>query len=309
MELSFFSLVLLSSLLVLFTTFLIRKIFHTPTNSNPPPGPPALPLIGNLHQLIGLIPHRRIADLAKTYGPIMQLQLGQVTAVVVTSPPLAKEILKDNDINFSQRTRLPVTDIVFYNDTSISFSPYGEYWRQMRKLAMMELLSSKRVQSFKFIREEEVSNSIRFINSKLGSPINISEVISSLVNSISARLILGWKIENSKPLLEVIHQIMKRLGGFTLVDLFPSLGFIHVITGQKSKLLKLHKKVDELLEDIIKNHKENQTGDESEPNSLLDVLLKLQGNNDYHLTNDAIKALILVSLFFCSFLLCLINIR
>ncbi|KAI9084268.1 hypothetical protein K1719_033775 [Acacia pycnantha] len=57
-------------------------------------GPLALPVIGNLY-LLGTHPHRKLQSLANKYGPIVSLWLGQVPAIVVSSPEAA--------LNYSSR--------------------------------------------------------------------------------------------------------------------------------------------------------------------------------------------------------------
>ncbi|KAK4706474.1 hypothetical protein R3W88_033952 [Solanum pinnatisectum] len=129
-----------------------------------PPGPWKLPLIGSMFHLLGGLPHQVLRDLAKKYGPIMHLQLGEVSLVVVTSPDIAKQVLKTHDIAFASRPKLLVGEILFYKGTDIVFSPYGDYWRQMRKICLLELLSAKNVKSFSSIRQDEVLHMIEFFD-------------------------------------------------------------------------------------------------------------------------------------------------
>ncbi|KAI4371235.1 hypothetical protein MLD38_019497 [Melastoma candidum] len=84
-----------------------------------PPGPKQLPLIGNIHQVIGVLPHQSLASLAKKYGPLMHLQLGEVTLVVISSPDVAKEILKDQEHCFAQRPEITANEILSYANASL----------------------------------------------------------------------------------------------------------------------------------------------------------------------------------------------
>ena len=62
-------------------------------------GPKPYPVIGNLLEPGGK-PHKSLANLTKIHGRIMSLRLGQVTTVVVSSPSVAKAILKNCDSLF-----------------------------------------------------------------------------------------------------------------------------------------------------------------------------------------------------------------
>lgn len=65
-----------------------------------PPGPPCLPILGNVLQL-GRNPHKSLAQLAKQYGPLMSLKLGTQFVGVASSPEMALEILQKQGLVFS----------------------------------------------------------------------------------------------------------------------------------------------------------------------------------------------------------------
>ncbi|KAH1137790.1 hypothetical protein GYH30_027690 [Glycine max] len=74
----------------------------------------------------------------------MHLQLGEISAVVASSPKMAKEIVKTHDVSFLQRPHLVFGQMISYGGLGIAFAPYGDHWRQMRKMCATELLSTKR---------------------------------------------------------------------------------------------------------------------------------------------------------------------
>ncbi|KAL3503600.1 hypothetical protein ACH5RR_038049 [Cinchona calisaya] len=276
-------------------------IFRSNTStSRPPPGPWKLPLIGNMHQLAGSLPHRALRDLAKKYGPLMLLQLGEVSTIVVSSPETAKEVMKTHDIVFASRPHIIATEIMSYNSTNIAFAPYGEYWRQLRKLCILELLSTSRVRSFRYIREEESSNLITWIASNAGSIINLTENIYSSTSTTISRAALGKKSMEQETLIYVLKESIKLAAGFNIADIYPSIKFLHLISGVKPKLERLRMKADRILDSIINEHRigSNTSIDEPEAHKdLVDVLLKYQndGSLDFSLTDDNIKAVIMVS--------------
>ncbi|KAL5735741.1 hypothetical protein ACOSQ2_030529 [Xanthoceras sorbifolium] len=89
--------------------------------------------------------------------------------------------------------------------------------------------------------------------------------------------------------------------GFSIGDLYPSIGMLEVISGMKSKIEKLHQQQDRVLGDILNEHKEQKqntkTGQGKAEEDLVDVLLRLQqdGDLEFPLTDNNIKAVIWVS--------------
>ncbi|KAK6802610.1 hypothetical protein RDI58_000391 [Solanum bulbocastanum] len=117
---NFFSLFLFVSFLFLLLKY--WKNSNTQIRKKLPPGPWKLPLLGSMFHLLGGPPHRVLRDLAKKYGSIIHLQLGEVSLVVVTSPDVAKQVLKTHDLAFASRPMLIAAEIVCYNGSDIVFS-------------------------------------------------------------------------------------------------------------------------------------------------------------------------------------------
>ncbi|XP_044463026.1 cytochrome P450 71D11-like [Mangifera indica] len=288
--------ILLSFLLFVFMVMKLSKRFKTNDGSfNLPPGPPKLPFIGNLHQLLamGSLPHRALRDLAQKYGPFMHLQLGELSTIVVSSPEYAEQVMKTHDAIFASRPYNEAASIMTYECTDIAFSPYGDYLRKIRKICTSELLSPKQVQSFRFLREEEVFNLVDSIASKGGSVINLTEAIFSSSYGVTSRAAFGKNCKDKESFIAVIKESTKLLGGFNIPDVFPSIKLLQSISGIKSKLEKIHQEADRILENIVNEHKMpyKSEGDKD----LVDVLLKLQENSDpqFSLTPKNIKAIIL----------------
>ncbi|OVA05013.1 Cytochrome P450 [Macleaya cordata] len=183
-----------------------------------------LPVLGNLHML-GVLPHQNLDRLAKKYGPIMSLRLGLVPAVVVSSPEMAELFLKTHDINFASRPKVQASEYISYGTKGMAFTPYGSYWRNIRKLCTVHLLSNSKIESFKSMRGEEVRivvDSIR-VAAESVETVDLTEKVGSLVEDLTYRMVLGVKDDkfNLKP---VIQECLRIAGAFNLADYVPYIG-------------------------------------------------------------------------------------
>ncbi|XP_052292347.1 6,7,8-trihydroxycoumarin synthase-like isoform X2 [Citrus sinensis] len=169
-------------------------------NTKLPPGPRGLPFIGNLHQFDVSKPHVSFWELSKKYGPLMSLRLGFVPSLVVSSAKMAKEILKTHDLQFCSRPALVGQQKLSYNGLDLAFSPYDEYWREIRKICVIHLLNSNKVQNFRPIREDEVSRMIEKISKSVAASklVNLIEVMMSLTSTIICRIAFGKRYDEDE---------------------------------------------------------------------------------------------------------------
>jgi hypothetical protein len=236
-------LIISSIFLILF--LLIKWYSNSTKTTNSPPSPPKFPIIGNLHQL-GLFPHRTFQSLAKEYGPLMQIHLGSVPVLLISSPEVASEIMKTHDRVFANRPQTKLYDILLYDCKDVSTAEYGEYWRQIRSISVLHLLSAKRVQSLRAVREEEIALMMEKIKycSSISLPVDISELLSTTINDIVCRVALGRKYdgESRKGFKKLLMDFTELLGTFIVGDYVPWLDWLTHVSGFYSRAEKVAKK-------------------------------------------------------------------
>ncbi|XP_038895465.1 cytochrome P450 71A1-like [Benincasa hispida] len=270
-----------------------------------PPSPPKLPIIGNLHQL-GALPHQSLAALSKKYGPLMFLKLGQTPTLVVSSPKMAREIMKTHDLKFSNRPQTTPGKHLLYGCQDLAFSPYGEYWRQAKKMCVLELLSAKRVEAFQYVRDEEVGLLIDRIRRKSCDVIcgdecvNLKQMFMSTTTNIISRCVLGEKFEDENGesrFGDVSRRILVLITAFSVGDFFPSFGWIDVVRGFIRELKTTSKILDGFFDKIIEEHRTKMSvGKSDEEKDFVDIMLQLQQDDmfDYHdFSLDRLKAILL----------------
>ncbi|XP_047076493.1 desmethyl-deoxy-podophyllotoxin synthase-like [Lolium rigidum] len=264
-----------------------------------PPSPWALPVIGHLHHLAGALPHRALRDLARRHGPLMLLRFGEVPVVVASSPDAAREIMKTHDVAFATRPVGPMLRRVFQGAEGLVFAPYGDAWRQLRKICTVEILSSRRVQSFRAVREDELGRLLRSVASEAEARpvVNLSARIAAFVADSSVRAIIGCRNADRDAFLRILEDGMKVVPGMSLPDIFPSSRIAMRLSRVPGMLQRGRSAMLGFVDTIIKERQENiaaaAAGEEHE--DLLDVLLRLQKEmgSQYPLTTLNIKTVII----------------
>ncbi|KAK1302699.1 Cytochrome P450 71A9 [Acorus calamus] len=290
----------LLALLLVPLLLIIHEILSTKT-SNLPPSPSKLPIIGHLHQISSPIAHRAFYALSQKHGPIMHLQLGLLRTVVITSSELAQEILKTQDAVFASRPLFFLTNKLFYGNLDIAFTPYGEYWKQARKICILHLLNSRRVQSFGDIREDEVARLIGEVSAKSSmGPVNLSKILNSLTNNMISRVAVGRRVTGGDNLNKMIIEFSQLFESpwIQMTEYFPYIGAaLNKINGMNARIGRLVRDWDVLLDQVIEDHKNKSGGGGDNDNKvdLVDILLSLYKDQDvsHSLSMEQIKAIIM----------------
>ncbi|KAG6470656.1 hypothetical protein ZIOFF_071733 [Zingiber officinale] len=289
---------ILAALLFISAFFFLRR---PPKRKIRIPSPPTLPLIGNLHQL-GPLAHRSMRTLSAKHGPVMLLYFGPIPTVVVSSPAAAEDVMKTNDHAFSSRPDTSLADRLFYGARDIALSKYGEYWRRVRRICVVHLLSPKRVHSFRFVRAEEASRLVSTVRCACAasSPVNVTELISAFTCDVLCRVLFGKKGEGGgRAELSLHTHVVEAVGGsFPMRDFSPWLAWLDWLSGLDAKVKKASSDFDAFVEKILKSEHESDRiifsdDHDARRTDMVDVLLSLRNDSSDSLSRESIKAVIL----------------
>ncbi|KAF3570129.1 hypothetical protein F2Q69_00060784, partial [Brassica cretica] len=224
------------------------------------------------------LPHRCFHKLSSKHGPVMLLRLGRPNTLV--------------------------SGKLSYGFKDINLGPYGEYWRQMRKLVVTELFSLKKVQSFRYIREEESDFMVKKVSESAlkQSPVDLNETFFSLTASIICRVALGQNIDEGGFLIdqerieELVTDAVEALAGFTFSDFFPgALGsFVDWLFQRHKKINKVFDDLDAFYQHVIDEHLKPEGRKNKDIVCLLLDMIDKQGSEDsFKLSVDNVKAILM----------------
>ncbi|XP_044511471.1 cytochrome P450 83B1-like [Mangifera indica] len=278
----------------------ILQIKKTSKSVRLPPGPRGLPLIGNLHQFVGSKPEN-VWKLSQKYGALMSLRLGYVPTLIVSLAKMAKEVMKTYDLVFCSRPALIGQQKLSYNGLDLVFSPYDNYYRELRKICVVHLFNSNRVADFRPVREDEVSRMIEKISKSavVSKPVNLSEQMMFLTSTIISRIGFGKRYEDEGTERSRFHALLNETQAlfvsFFLSDYFPFIGsWVDKLIGMVNRLENNFKEFDKFYQELIEGHLDpNKPKNDRE--DIIDVLLQVRKECGFKvdLTSDHIKAVLM----------------
>ncbi|CAN0908345.1 Geraniol 8-hydroxylase, partial [Linum grandiflorum] len=277
---------IIAGLLCLLPTLAILLCFLSyKTPSNLPPGPPRLPIIGNLHNL-GVKPHESLAQLAKIHGPLMSLKLGQVTAIVASSPAAAKEIFQKHDQVFCYRPLIQAFCACDHHQFSVTLLPLGSKWRNLRKVCNTHLFTTQKLDSNWELRRTIIEGLVESVrqNACEGKAVDIGRAFFGTSFRAMSMMVLSLDLtdegsEDVMEFIEVTRGIMDESAKPNLGDYFPFLGGLD-LQGIRRRSWSYYRKALNLFRRIIEERLKNRKSEGYVTgNDMLDTLLDMNEEN------------------------------
>ena len=255
--------ILLSTLAAIVLLYLIRpRPQQLPAGTKEPAGPPGKPLVGNLPDIP---PHHswlQFHEWSKQYGPLYRLKLVNQNHVIVSTEDIANDLLRERGTLYSSRAYLPMATELLSHNLRPLFLPYGDIWRNVRKL-WHSIANVNVATTYEPLQEEE---SLRAVRDLLREP----DKYETWFERYSAGLIL--RLAYSKPvvtgkesfvrrILAVVHTVERVASpGAYLVDTFPILMKLPTFLAPfKREGQRLHDEEISLFRDLLREGVESDS--------------------------------------------------
>ncbi|GER53277.1 cytochrome P450 [Striga asiatica] len=206
---------------------LLRRQSHPSAATSLPPGPPGWPIFGNMFEL-GPEPHKTIAGLKKAYGPVVSLRIGSIQTVALLDARSATELFKKHDAGFSERAITDVMRATGFERASISLSPYGPYWRTMKRIMTVDLLTQGRIGKTGPVRRRCVDDMLRWIEREAGPgrPVHVAKLVflalfNMIGNLVLSRDLAGPETDEASEFFEALLEAIELSAQPNVVDAFP----------------------------------------------------------------------------------------
>ena len=292
-----------------------KTLTHKSKGMSPPEPSGAWPFVGHLHLLQGKVPvFRTLGAMADKVGPVFVIRLGMYRTLVVSSHEAAKECFTTNDKVFASRPSSSASKILGYNYVAFGLAPYGPLWREIRKLCVLEILSTRRLSDLMHVQVSELHAGIKdlYILGKDYNWVNpkkvvISEWFEHLNFNVVLRMVAGKRYfnnvvhggEEAGSATAVIKKLVPLAGAFVASDVIPFLEWVD-LQGHLSSMKQVAKEMDSVLESWVEEHTGRLNTEASSRQDFVDIMLtKLKDASLFGYSRETIiKATVMVCFFY-----------
>lgn len=297
-----YGLLLKAILLVLVTSITFFVLLHRKLKCLPP-GPRGWPILGYL-PLLETDLHKQFARLSETYGPIYSLYLGSRLCVVITSPVLVKEVVRDQDPTFVNRNATVSAKVATFGTEDIAFRDYGPEWKRLRKVFVRDMMGKAILDNLYTLRKVQVKKSARQIYANVGKPVDIGNLAYLTSRNSILSMMLGTSLQDLEDKVSVdagiqnnTHELMTLLGRANISDFLPSLAWLD-LQGVKKDTQRVIHAVEVMLDSVIKqrtNEMLTSKGSAIPRQDYLQTLLEVhqKAETEYSISLTEIKGLLL----------------
>ncbi|CAN8276487.1 unnamed protein product [Cochlearia groenlandica] len=276
---------------------------------NLPPSPPySLPILGHHHILKPPV-HRLFHRLAKTHGPIFSLKFGSRLTVIISSSSLASECFTgQNDVVLSNRPHFLTAKYVAYNYTTVGTTPYGDHWRNLRRICSLEILSTNRLTKFLHIRKDEIFRMVTRLSRDMHDhndvvDVELEPLLSDLTFNNIVRMVTGKRYygnyneeqgqeEEANLFKNLVADVNDCSGARHAGDYLPKFLKVFGGGGFEKRVKSVGEAMDELLQRLLDECKRDDDKD-GKNTTMVNHLLSLQQKQPDYYTDVTIKGLML----------------
>ncbi|CAJ1060406.1 cytochrome P450 2J2-like [Xyrichtys novacula] len=246
--------------LLLFTAIFVLTVDYIKNLRPPgfPPGPWALPVVGNTFSVDHNKTHESLTQIARKYGDVYSLRMVRKWVVVLNGFDVLKEALVNQGDSVVDRPSLPlVMDLT--HGLGVIFTS-GHMWKQQRRFALSTFkhfgLGKKSLEPV--ILDEFTHCSKDFYHFK-GKPFNPHLTLNNAVSNIICSLVFGHRFEYSdEKFRQLIACFEKGLQGLASVwaefhNSFPLL--MRQLPGPHQTFLHVFNSVKDFIREEVKEHK------------------------------------------------------
>ncbi|XP_047320428.1 cytochrome P450 CYP82D47-like [Impatiens glandulifera] len=262
--------------------------------NKPPEASGAWPVLGHLRLFRGpKLFHITLSEMADKYGPIFSIRLGLRRAIVVSNWELAKELSTTHDLAVASRPQMLAAKHLGYNYAMFAFSPYGSYWREIRKFVSLELLSMRQLNLLGHIRVSETKSSIQqlyklWADKGDGVMVEMRQWISDLTTNVVFKMIYGKSysgddvdMEEARKFQGIFKKFIHLFGANVVGDMIPWLRWLD-IGGHEKSMKETSKEYDHLLTKFLNEHNDRREryGPDKTNRDFMDVMISMLKNAD-----------------------------